>query len=130
MNLAPQSLLVVGRPTSTAPTPENIFDRLLSLLRESGGASVAYNQVATNHTKMDYHVLHEQVLDFMAEDFHQKWNQMHHSVDVEDGLTKVGTVGSSDCVYHPWSAGLQPQRPPCLVCRPIHKCADQGRVHE
>ena len=57
MNLAPQSLLVVGRPTSTAPTPENIFDRLLSLLRESGGASVAYNQVATNHTKMDYHII-------------------------------------------------------------------------
>ena len=57
MNLAPQSLLVVGRPTSTAPTPENIFDRLLSLLRESGGASVAYNQVATKHTKMDYHII-------------------------------------------------------------------------
>ena len=56
MNLAPQSLLVVGRPTSTAPTPENIFDRLLSLLRESGGASLAYNQVATNHTKMDYRI--------------------------------------------------------------------------
>jgi len=75
MNLAPQSLLVVGRPTSTAPTPENIFDRLLSLLRESGGASDAYNQV----------------LDFMAEDFHQKWNQMHHSVDVENGLTKASS---------------------------------------
>ena len=57
MNLAPQSLLVVGRPTSTAPTPENIFDRLLSLLRESGGASDAYNQVATNHTKMNYHII-------------------------------------------------------------------------
>ena len=47
-----------------------------------------------------YHRLHEQVLDFMAEDFHQKWNQMHHTVDVENGLTKVGTVSnhSSDFV--------------------------------
>ena len=76
-----------------------------------------------------YHRLHEQVLDFMAEDFHQKWNQMHHSIEVEDGLTKVGNH-SSGCVYHSWSSGLQSQRPPCLVCRPLHQCADQRRVHE
>ena len=45
MSLAPQSLLVVGKPGATSQTPENIFDRLLTLLRESGGASPVYNQV-------------------------------------------------------------------------------------
>ena len=70
MNLAPQSLLLVGRPTSTAPTPENIFDRLLSLLRESGGASVAYNQVATDHTKMDYHIITSSSLTRTGAGFH------------------------------------------------------------
>ena len=136
MNLAPQSLLVVGRPTSKAPTPENIFDRLLSLLRESGGASVAYNQVATNHTKMDYHI----IIAYTK----RCWISWQRT-SIKNGIRCttvlkwrtvwqrwVGTVGndSSDCVIHSWSAGLQPQRPSCLVCRPLHQCADQRRVHE
>ena len=45
MSLAPQSLLVVGKAPVTSPTPENIFDRLLTLLRESSGASSVYNEV-------------------------------------------------------------------------------------
>ena len=45
MSLAPQSLLVVGKALVTYPTPENIFDRLLTLLRESSGASSVYNEV-------------------------------------------------------------------------------------
>ena len=46
-----------------------------------------------------YHRLHEKVLDFMAEDFHRKWNQMQHSIKMEDGLTKVGGDGGQWLIW-------------------------------
>jgi len=75
MSLPPQSLLVVGKAPVSGPTPENIFDRLLTLLRESSGASSVYNEV----------------LDFMAEDFQQKWDQMHRSIKADDELTRASS---------------------------------------
>ena len=56
MSLAPQSLLVVGKAPVTSPTPENIFDRLLTLLRESSGASSVYNEVMPSMSRwMELH---------------------------------------------------------------------------
>jgi hypothetical protein len=47
LGLAPQTVLVLGPPADPAgaPDPSNVFDRLLSLLRWSGGVDTVYKEV-------------------------------------------------------------------------------------
>ena len=54
-----------------------------------------------------------QVLDFMAEDFQQKWDQMHRSINKDDGLTKVR---NDDMAVFAWSTKGALQIQLCGFC--------------
>ena len=138
MSLPPQSLLVVGKAPVSGPTPENIFDRLLTLLRESSGASSVYNEVPPSS--------YELWMDGSA----SKWLNTFVTGARLHGRGLPAEVGPDASQYkgrwwvdegedsslhqvvnHHWhAAGLQSRRAPRLVRWPVNQCTHQGGIHE